>query len=80
MLCGHKELVGLGGAMGVYRIDSAQLEPPPEEERTAREWMEDCTHCKACQRAYLMGIDREHRGWIDDAARLLRCQECEEWE
>ena len=73
-------MVGLGGNMGVYRIDSAQLEPPPEVERTAREWMEDCTHCKACQRAYLMGIDREHRGWVEDAARLLRCQECEEWE
>jgi len=66
--------------MGVYRIDSAQLEPPPERERTPREWMDECAHCKACQRAYLVGMDREHEGWMDDAAHLLRCHECEEFD
>lgn len=65
--------------MAVYRLDSAQLEPP-EYERTPREWMDECAHCKACQRAFLMFVDREHDGWMDDAARLLHCDDCYEWE
>lgn len=66
--------------MPVYRIDSAQLEPPQEQERTPREWMDECRHCSACQRVYLMTAGQEREGWVDDAAHLLRCHECYEWE
>lgn len=55
--------------------------PPPEPERTALDWMDECAHCRACQRIYLRHIDaRELVGWEDDMAALYGCQDCEEFE
>lgn len=67
--------------MAVYRQDSAQLEPPPETEKTDLDWMDECDHCRACQRVWLRHVDaRELMGWEDEMARALCCSDCEEWD
>ena len=60
---------------------SNRTDPPPEPEKTALDWMDECAHCRACQRLYLRHIDaRELVGWEDEMAAILGCQDCEEWE
>lgn len=67
--------------MALYPISTSdRMEPLDEPERTAVEWMSLCTHNGACERLYQMFVDnREHVGWKDDMARILRCHDCEEW-
>lgn len=51
------------------------------DERTPLEWMGECTHCGACERAYqTLVTDWERDGWKDDMARTLGCEDCEEWD
>ena len=60
---------------------SNRTDPPPEPEKTALDWMYECTHHCACARIYLRHIDaRELVGWEDEMAALYGCQDCEEWE
>lgn len=60
---------------------SDRTEPLDEPERTAVEWMEGCAHCGACERLYQTFIDsREHIGWREDMARILKCDDCEEYD
>lgn len=55
-------------------------QPMDEPERTPYEWMDMCVHCKACARLFETFIDsRHHFGWTDDMARILKCDECDEW-
>lgn len=67
--------------MAVYPVSTSdRMEPLDEPERTAVEWMSLCTHNGACERLYQMFVDdRNHDGWKDDMARILRCHDCEEW-
>jgi len=55
-------------------------QPMDEPERTPYEWMDLCAHCHACARLFETFIDsRHHFGWTDDMARILKCDECDEW-
>jgi len=67
--------------MAVYRLDSAQLEPPPETDPTPADWMDGCPHAAACrmQLERLEGpFECDGLGWMDDLARLLGCgEDCE---
>lgn len=67
--------------MAIYRIDSAQLEPPPEPDPTPADWMDGCPHAAACrmQLERLEGpVNEDGFGWMDDLARLLGCgEDCE---
>lgn len=67
--------------MALYPISTSdRMEPPEEPERTGVEWMELCTHCGACERLYQTFIDsRNHIGWREDMARILKCDDCEWW-
>lgn len=67
--------------MPVYPTSfSDRMEPLEEPEPTAFEVMDMCTHNGACERLYQMFIDsRDHLGWREDMARILKCSECEEW-
>lgn len=67
--------------MALYPISTSdRMEPPEEPERTGVEWMELCAHCKACERLYQTFVDdREHSGWREDMARIMRCSDCGEW-
>ena len=63
--------------MAIYRIDSAQLEPPPEQDPTPADWMDGCPHAAACrmQLERLKGpFECDGLGWMDDLARLLGCR------
>ena len=62
--------------MAIYRIDSAQLEPPPEQDPTPADWMDGCPHAAACRMQWerLEGpVNEDGFGWMDDLARLLGC-------
>ena len=67
--------------MAIYRIDSAQLEPPPDADPTPADWMDGCPHAAACrmQLERLEGpFECDGLGWMDDLARLLGCgEDCE---
>lgn len=67
--------------MAIYRIDSAQLEPPPEQDPTPADWMDGCPHAAACRMQWerLEGpFECDGLGWMDDLARLLGCgEDCE---
>jgi hypothetical protein len=67
--------------MAIYRIDSAQLEPPPETDPTPADWMDGCPHAAACRMQWerLEGpVNDEGLYWMDDLARLLGCgEDCE---
>ena len=68
--------------MPVYRLDSAQLEPPPEQDPTPADWMDGCPHAAACRMQWERLEDREvderDFDWMDDLARLLGCgEDCE---
>jgi hypothetical protein len=67
--------------MAIYRIDSAQLEPPPEQDPTPADWMDGCPHAAACRMQWerLEGpVNDEGLYWMDDLARLLGCgEDCE---
>lgn len=55
-------------------------QPMDEPERTPYEWMDLCKHCNACARLFETFIDsREYFGRSDDMARILKCDECDEW-
>lgn len=67
--------------MPVYRLDSAQLEPPPEEPRTPLDCMDECTHSEACMRVYQIYVDaQEYFGWQELMAHRLHCDDCEVWD
>lgn len=56
-----------------------------DEEPTATDAFEACTHQGACVRALgrlLWGceVNTDAFGWMDECAARLRCDECEEWE
>lgn len=67
--------------MALYPVSTSdRMEPLDEPERTAVEWMALCTHNGACERLYQTFVDnREHIGWKEDMARILKCDDCEEW-
>ena len=71
----------IGVIMAIYRIDSAQLEPPPEQDPTPADWMDGCPHAAACrmQLERLEGpVNEDGFAWMDDLARLLGCgEDCE---
>ena len=65
--------------MALYPIStSAQMEPL-EVQESNRDIMLSCTHCGACEHAYLM----LHEGMAEDwekVADRLECADCEEWD
>lgn len=67
--------------MAIYRIDSAQLEPPPEQDPTPADWMDGCPHMAACRMQWERfegPFECDGFGWMDDLARLLGCgEDCE---
>lgn len=68
--------------MALYPIStSARMEPLDPPEPTQDELFEECEHRGACERLYQMFVDnREHIGWKEDMARILKCDDCEEFE
>ena len=67
-----------------YRIDSAQLEPPPEEPRRPVDFMCDCIHQAACWRmAEMAGLRVWYHGgetWGESRAAAMECANCTEWD
>ena len=67
--------------MAIYRIDSAQLEPPSDADPTPTDWMEDCPHAAACRMQWERfegPVNEDVLGWMDKLARILGCgEDCE---
>lgn len=56
-----------------------------DDEPTATDAFEACTHQGACVRAlglllYGGEVNTDAFGWMDECAAALGCDECEEWE
>ena len=58
-----------------------RLQPAEEPESNDMDCFGRCSHAEACERLYKRCIDaREHYGWLEDMARFLACEWCDEYE